>query len=137
VSAVGALMFLAIATCPDIAQAVGVLCRFMSNPGPEHWKAVKHVFRYLRGSVDLCLTYAPDPSSSDLFRTYCDADHGGNPDNGRSTSAYVLKMGTGAISWSSKLQSIVALLPLSLPARKPSGCVSSSVNLVMVSLALR
>jgi hypothetical protein len=109
VSAVGALMYLAIATRPDIAHAVSVLCRFMSKPGPAHWKAAKHLFRYLRGSVDYRLTYAPDPSSTQLFTTYSDADHGGNPDNGRSTSAYVVKMGTGAVSWMSRLQSIVAL----------------------------
>jgi hypothetical protein len=109
VSAVGALMYLAIATRPDIAHAVGVLCRFMSKPDPAHWKAAKYLFRYLRGSVDYRLTYAPDPSSSQLFTTYSDADHGGNPDNGRSTSAYVVKMGTGAVSWMSRLQSIVAL----------------------------
>jgi hypothetical protein len=109
VSAVRALMYLAIATRPDIAHTVGVLCHFMSKPGPAHWKAAKHLFRYLRGSVDYRLTYAPDPSSSQLFTTYSDADHGGNPDNGRSTSAYVVKMGTGAVSWMSRLQSIVAL----------------------------
>lgn len=40
---------------------------------------------------------------------YSDADHGGNSDNEKSTSAYVIKMRTGAVSWSSKLQSIVAL----------------------------
>jgi hypothetical protein len=96
VSAVGALMYLAIATRPDIAHAVGVLCRFMSKPGLAHWKAAKHLFRYLRGSIDYRLTYAPDPSSSQLFTTYSNTDHGGNPDNGRSTSAYVVKMGTGA-----------------------------------------
>jgi hypothetical protein len=43
------------------------------------------------------------------FITYSDADHGGNPDNGRSTGGYVVKIGTGAVSWSSKLQSLVAL----------------------------
>jgi hypothetical protein len=109
VSAVGALMYLAIAMRPDIAHAMGVLCRFMSKLGPAHWKAAKHLFRYLRGSIDYRLTYAPDPSSLQLFTTYSDADHGGNPDNGRSTSAYVVKMGTGAVSWMSHLQSIVAL----------------------------
>jgi hypothetical protein len=109
VSAVGALMYVAIATRPDIAHAVGVLCRFMFKPGPAHWKAAKHLFRYLRGSVDYRLTYAPDPNSSQLFTIYSDADHGGNPDNGCSTSAYVVKMGTGAVSWMSRLQSIVAL----------------------------
>jgi hypothetical protein len=109
VSAVGALMYLAIATRPDIAHAVGVLCHFMSKPGPAHWKAAKHLFCYLCGSVDYRLTYMPDPSSSQLFTTYSNADHGGNPDNGRSMSAYVMKMGTGAISWMSRLQSIVVL----------------------------
>jgi hypothetical protein len=105
----GVLMYLAIATRPDIVHAVDVLCRFMSKPGPAHWKAAKHLFRYLRGSVNYRLTYAPDPSSSQLFTTYSDADHGGNPDNGRSTSTHIMKMGTGAVSWMSRLQSIVAL----------------------------
>jgi hypothetical protein len=109
VSAVGALMYLAIAMRPDIAHAVGVLCHFMSKPGTAHWKAAKHLFCYLRGSVNYHLTYTPDLSSSQLFMTYSDADHGGNPDNGRSTSAYVVKMGTGAVSWMLRLQSIVAL----------------------------
>ena len=107
--AVGSLMYVATATRPDISCTVGVLARFSKNPGPQHWKAVKHLFRYLKGTMDLKLTYAPDPISPALFTTYTDADHGGNPDNGRSTSGYVVKMGTGAISWSSRLQSIVAL----------------------------
>jgi hypothetical protein len=102
-------MYLAIATRPEITHTVGVLCRFLSKPGPAHWKAAKHLFCYLRGSVNYRLTYAPDPSSLQLFTTYSDADHGGNLDNGRSTSAYVVKMGTGAVSWMSRLQSIVAL----------------------------
>jgi hypothetical protein len=88
---------------------VGVLSRFSSNPGPQHWAAVKHLFRYLKGTLDYRLTYSPDPSSTSLFTTYSDADHGGCRDTGRSTGAFVVKMGTGAISWSSKLQSIVAL----------------------------
>jgi hypothetical protein len=106
---VGSLMYLAVATHPDIAYAVGVLARFSKNPGLAHWKAVKHLFRYLKGTMDLKLTYAPDPSSPELFTTFSDADHAGNPDNGRSTGGYVVKMGTGAISWSSRLQGIVAL----------------------------
>ena len=107
--AVGSLMYLAVATRPDIAFAVGVLARFSKNPGLAHWKAVKHVFHYLKGNMDLKLTYAPGQSSSELFTTYSDADHAGNPDNGRSTGGYVVKMGTGAISWSSRLQGIVSL----------------------------
>jgi hypothetical protein len=70
---------------------------------------VKHLFRYLKGTLDYKLTYGPSSQSSELFSTYSDADHGGDKDTGRSTGAYVVKMGTGAISWSSKLQSIVTL----------------------------
>lgn len=106
--AVGSLFYLAVATRPDIAKTVGVLARFTKNPGMQHWKAVKHLLRYIKGTLDYKLTYAPT-SGSELFTSYVDADHGGNLDNGRSTTGFVIKMGTGAISWSSRLQSIVAL----------------------------
>lgn len=107
--AVGSLMYIAIATRPDIAYAVGVLSRFSSNPGTAHWKAVKHLMRYLQGTKDLKLTYAPDPNATSLFTTYSDADHAGDPDNRRSTSGFVVKIGTGCISWASRLQTIVTL----------------------------
>jgi len=107
--AVGSLMNLAVATRPDIAYAVGVLARFSKNPGVTHWKAVKHIFRYLKRTLDLKLTYSPNSNATELFTTYTDADHAGNPDNGKSTGGYIVKMGSGAISWQSKLQSIVAL----------------------------
>ncbi len=109
ISAVGALMYLAVCTRPDIAYTVSNLARYNSNPGWEHWKAVKHLFRYLKGSMDLKLTYRPDPTASQPFVTYSDADHAGDPDKKRSTGGYLVKMGTGAVDWSSKLQSMVAL----------------------------
>jgi transposase InsO family protein len=107
-NAVGALNYLAIATRPDIAYTVGCLARFNSNPGPAHWAAVKHLLRYLQGTIDLALTFAPD-HSTESFQTWTDADHGGNTDNGRSTSGFLTKIGTGAVSWASKLQNIVTL----------------------------
>jgi hypothetical protein len=60
--------------------------------------------------VDLKLKYGPNPSiGHDQFITYCDADHGGNKDNGKSTSGYMVMLGSGVVCWSSKLQPIVAL----------------------------
>jgi transposase InsO family protein len=110
IHAVGSLMYLAISTRPDIAYTVGVLARFNSNPGVAHWKAVKHVFRYLKGTLDYKLTYGPNFTNSGIaFSAYSDADHGGDKDSGKSTGAYVVKIGTGAISWSSKLQTMVTL----------------------------
>jgi hypothetical protein len=107
-NAVGALNYLAIATHPDIAYAVGCLMRFNSNPGPIHWAALKHLLRYLKGTIDLALMFAPD-NATESFQTWTDADHGGNPDNGRSTSGFLIKIGTGTVSWASKLQSVVTL----------------------------
>ena len=109
--AVSFLFYLAATTRPDIARTVGNLAHFSQHPGMVHWKAVKHLFRYIKGTLDYKLTYSPSSSSSEpeLFTSFTDADHAGCPDTGRSTSGYVIKMGTGAISWSSRLQGIVAL----------------------------
>jgi hypothetical protein len=53
------------------------------------------------------MTYTP--TSSNDFETFVDADHGGDKDSGKSTTGYMLKMGSGVTSWSSKRQTIVAL----------------------------
>lgn len=82
---VGAAQYLATVSRPDIQHAVGVLARYSKNPGVEHWKALKHLFRYLKATLDYKLTFAPDPSQSPdspLLTTFCDADHGGDMDNG-------------------------------------------------------
>ena len=46
-SAVGSLMYTQVCTRPDIAYIVGMLGRYLSNPGTDHWKAAKRVMRYL------------------------------------------------------------------------------------------
>ncbi|GKE93370.1 hypothetical protein Tco_1574465 [Tanacetum coccineum] len=45
--AVGNLMYVMVCTRPNLAHAVGVVSRFLSNPGKKHWEAVKWIFRYL------------------------------------------------------------------------------------------
>ena len=97
-----------IATRPDIAYAVGVLCRFVENLGEEHWNAGKRVLWYLKGMVDMSLT-CTDSHSPDLFSTYCNADLSGNPDNGRSTGGITACMCSGAVQWGSRLQPHVSL----------------------------
>ncbi|XP_070029435.1 secreted RxLR effector protein 161-like [Nicotiana sylvestris] len=37
-SAVGSLIYAMVCTRPDIAHAVGVVSRYMSDPGKEHWE---------------------------------------------------------------------------------------------------
>ena len=60
-SVVGSLMYAMVCTRPAIAHLVGVLSRFMSNPGKEHWIAVKRVFRYLHSTSDYVLCYQRRP----------------------------------------------------------------------------
>ena len=105
---IGKLLYLAIATCPDIAYVVGVLCRFVENPGPPHWHTTKQVLRYLRGTTNMKLVYSHSPAP-DLFTTYLDADLSGNPDNSHSTGGFAVCIGGGAIQWGSRLQPHVSL----------------------------
>ena len=54
-SMVGSLLYAAMATRPDIAQSVGAVSKFNSNPSEAHLTAVKRILRYLKGTVDLAL----------------------------------------------------------------------------------
>jgi len=49
---IGSLMYIASATRPDISFAVSKLSLFVSNPGDDHWKALKRVMRYLKDTMD-------------------------------------------------------------------------------------
>ncbi|CAM8899092.1 unnamed protein product [Rhodiola kirilowii] len=42
---------------PDIAHAVRVVSRFMSNSVRQHWEVVKWIFRYLKGSSSLSFVF--------------------------------------------------------------------------------
>ncbi|CAA0839486.1 Uncharacterized mitochondrial protein AtMg00810 [Striga hermonthica] len=56
-SAVGSLMYAMVCTRPDIAHAVGVVSRYLSNPGKDHWEAVKWILSYLKGSANKSLSF--------------------------------------------------------------------------------
>jgi hypothetical protein len=56
-SAVGNLMYAIVCTRPDIAYAIGVVSRFMSNLGEAHWVAVKWICIYLRGTSKMFLCF--------------------------------------------------------------------------------
>ena len=105
-SAVGSLMYALVCTRPDIAFAVGVVSRFLSNPGKEHWAAVKWILRYLRGTSKACLCFG---SGKPVLEAYTDADWAGDVDSRKSTSGYLVTFAGGAVSWQSKLQKCVAL----------------------------
>ena len=65
--AIGSLQYLFCTTQSDMAFAVGQLTSFTLDPGIAHWNAIKHLICYIQGSLTFNITYAPDPSSSQLF----------------------------------------------------------------------
>ena len=99
-SAVGSLMYAMVCTRPDIAHAVGLVSRFLSNPGKKHWQAVKWILRYLRGTSKICLRFGDDKP---VLCGYTDADMAGDVDTRKSTSGYMMTFAGGAVSWQSKL----------------------------------
>lgn len=51
-------MYLVQSTRMDIAFLVNLLVRFSSKAIGWRWNGVKHLFRYLRGTIDLDLFYS-------------------------------------------------------------------------------
>ena len=107
-SVVGSLMYAMVCTRPDLAFAVSVVSRFMSNPGKAHWEAVKWIMRYLKGSSSVCLVYGNGDVSSGLVG-FTDSDHGGDLMKRRSLTCYIFTLFGCAISWRASLQPTVAL----------------------------
>ncbi|XP_074347054.1 secreted RxLR effector protein 161-like [Apium graveolens] len=105
-SAIGALMYLANNTRPDIAFAVNLLARFSSDPTKRHWDGIKHIFRYLRGTIDLGLFF-PNNSRSRLVG-YADAGYMSDPHFGRSQTGYLFTYCDTSISWKSTKQTMAA-----------------------------
>ena len=105
-SLVGSLGYVQVCTRLDISFAVGMLGRYQSNPGIDHWKAAKKVLRYLQGRKKLMLTF----KGTDHLELigYTDSDFGGCVDTRKSTFGYVFMLANGAISWRSAKQSIIA-----------------------------
>jgi hypothetical protein len=103
---VGSLMYLAVATRPDIAFAVGRLSSFLDCYTPEHWSAAVRVLRYLKGSRSLSLTLGCDRTPS--LVGYSDSDYANCLDTSRSISGHCHSLGAGMVSWSSKKQKVVA-----------------------------
>jgi hypothetical protein len=64
---VGSLMYAMVCTRPDIAHAEGLLSRYMSKPGKEHWRTIKRVFRYLRGTTSYRFFYQGRPRLDKLL----------------------------------------------------------------------
>ncbi|GJS93406.1 retrovirus-related pol polyprotein from transposon TNT 1-94 [Tanacetum coccineum] len=79
---IGSLMYLT-ASRPDLNYVVCLCARYQANPTEKHLQAVKRIFRYLNGTINMGLWYSKDTDMS--LTAYADADHAGCQDTRRST----------------------------------------------------
>ena len=102
---IGSLLYLSVCTRPDIAQAVGALSKYMSEPTVVHWEAAKGLLRYVATTREQGIVYGRSP---DTILGFTDADYAGDLDTRRSTTGFVFILHGGAITWLSKRQPTVA-----------------------------
>ncbi|GJR99331.1 retrovirus-related pol polyprotein from transposon TNT 1-94 [Tanacetum coccineum] len=94
--------------------------RSMALPTKKHLKALKRVFRYLKGTINWGLWYPKDTAMA--LTAYADADHAGCQDTRRSTSGSAQFLGDKLVSWSSKKQKSTAISTIEAEYIAMSGC---------------
>jgi len=114
-SVIGKLNFLEKSTWPDIAYAVHQCARFAANPRKSHAHAIQHICRYLSGTRDKGIILDPKEEDfsvfvdSDFCGTWNRATAGSDAMTAKSRSGHVITYAGCPISWSSKMQTEVAL----------------------------
>jgi len=102
---IGSGQYASCGTRLNITYVVNTLSRYLENPGPTHWGAVKHMFAYLAGTIDYELTYGKERKD---LEGYGDAD-GSTHEDRKAISGYAFMIDGGAVSWSTKKQEIISL----------------------------
>ncbi|GJY71134.1 retrovirus-related pol polyprotein from transposon TNT 1-94 [Tanacetum coccineum] len=108
------------ASRPDLVFAVCMCARYLSKTTKKHLEAVKRVFRYLQGSINMGLWYPKDTAMA--LTAYADADHAGCQDTRRSTSGSAQYLGDKLVSWSSKKQTSTSISSTEAEYIAMSGC---------------
>lgn len=100
---IDSIMFLMLASRPDLCFSIAYLSRFQDNPSETHWNHLKRVVRYLKHTKDVKLVYRCDSESP--LSGFVDADWANDR---KSTSGYLFKVYGNIVCWSSKKQGLVA-----------------------------
>ena len=96
-SAIGSIMYGMLCTGPDVYLAISLAGRYQSNPGVDHWTAVKNILKYLKMTKDMFLVYGGDKEL--VVNGYVDASFDTDPDDSKSQTGYVFILNGGAVSW--------------------------------------
>ncbi|KAJ0558737.1 putative RNA-directed DNA polymerase [Helianthus annuus] len=103
---IGSLRYL-LHTRPDLCYSVGVVSRYMENPKQSHLTAVKHIIRYIKGTIHNGLKY--QAGGDGRLVGYSDSSFGTDVEDRRGTSGTVFYFANNVITWSSQKQRTVAL----------------------------
>nr|GEZ55521.1 hypothetical protein [Tanacetum cinerariifolium] len=104
-SMIGSLMYLP-SSRPDIMFAVSACLRNQVTPTTLNLKAVKKIFKYLKGQPKLGLWYLRE--SPFMLEAYSDSDYAGANKDRKSTTGGCQFLGRRLISWQCKKQTIMA-----------------------------
>jgi hypothetical protein len=133
-SLVGSLRYLS-CTRLNILYGVGLMSRFMETPIMTHFKALKRILRYIKGTIDFGLFYSY--SNSFYLVGYSDSDWAEDMDDRNSTTGFVFYMGDTVFTWSSKKQSIITLSTCEAEYVATTSCVCHSIWLRRLLKELR
>ncbi|PKU81861.1 Retrovirus-related Pol polyprotein from transposon TNT 1-94 [Dendrobium catenatum] len=78
-------MYSIVCTRLEIVHSVSIVCKYMVEPSKLYWEALKWIFRYVKGSLDIDLLYKGGAANE----AYTDSDFAGCLDTRRSISGYI------------------------------------------------
>jgi hypothetical protein len=96
---VGSLQYLT-HTWLDLSYEIGAISKYMQEPHELHWKASKHILRYVQGTTGYEIHYVAGFALD--FTGFTDSDWVGDNTYSNSTSGYALSLGSSPICWSRK-----------------------------------
>ncbi|XP_019081896.1 retrovirus-related Pol polyprotein from transposon RE2 [Vitis vinifera] len=102
---IGSLQYLLL-TRPYLDFAVNRLAQFMHKSTVTHWQHVKWLLCYVKQTIHFSLLLRHQSNS--MLKGFSDADWGGDLDDRKSTTAYMIFMGNNPISWRTMKQKVVA-----------------------------
>jgi hypothetical protein len=106
--AMGCLLFAQMLNRPDISYAICTVAQFSSNLQRQHYKAIKRIFRYLAGTLDLVLCFGVHERPL-LLEGYSDADYVGDITDRKSHTSSLLLLNQAPVVWCSRKQSCIAM----------------------------
>ncbi|GJY89004.1 hypothetical protein Tco_0503632, partial [Tanacetum coccineum] len=105
-SMIGSLLYLT-ASRPDIMFSVFLYAHFQEDLKTSHLEAIKHIFRYIKGTTHLELWYFKGSSIETVV--YADSNHAGDYVDRKRTSGIFTFMGCCLTSWFSKKQTALTI----------------------------